>query len=110
MSDTKRLFKVRASPESPPRDPHKKPTPAIFDTALVVEDPEQFTGDGVAGTRVQLFPKFMSASGNWCLKIQKIQKIEKFIICYDSTLKAGLPAKYCRHVLKVDRKSPREHR
>ncbi|KIJ09550.1 hypothetical protein PAXINDRAFT_17361 [Paxillus involutus ATCC 200175] len=49
MSDTKCLFKVRASPESPPCDPRKKPTPAIFDTALVVEDPEQFTGNGVAG-------------------------------------------------------------
>ncbi|KIJ15259.1 hypothetical protein PAXINDRAFT_11801 [Paxillus involutus ATCC 200175] len=47
MSNTKHLFKVHASPESPPHDPCKKPTLAIFNTALVVEDPEQFMGDGV---------------------------------------------------------------
>lgn len=40
------------SPESPPQDARKKPTAAIFNTALIVEDPEQFTGDGVTGESV----------------------------------------------------------
>jgi hypothetical protein len=49
INDTKRLFKIRVSPESPARDARKKPTPAIFDTALIIEDLEQFTGTGVTG-------------------------------------------------------------
>ncbi|KIK74444.1 hypothetical protein PAXRUDRAFT_19861 [Paxillus rubicundulus Ve08.2h10] len=48
ISDAKHLFKIRVSPELPPRDAHKKPSPAIFNTALIVEDLEQFTGTGVA--------------------------------------------------------------
>ncbi|KAF9235433.1 hypothetical protein BU15DRAFT_89590 [Melanogaster broomeanus] len=52
ISDAKRLFKIRVSPELPPRDARKRPSPAIFDTALIIEDPEQFTGTGVVGTRV----------------------------------------------------------
>ncbi|KAF9237171.1 hypothetical protein BU15DRAFT_49017 [Melanogaster broomeanus] len=49
ISDTKRLFRIRVSPESLPRDARKKPTPAIFDTALIVEDMREFTGSGIAG-------------------------------------------------------------
>ncbi|KIK78050.1 hypothetical protein PAXRUDRAFT_36706 [Paxillus rubicundulus Ve08.2h10] len=43
ISDAKHLFKIHA---------RKKPSPAIFNTALIIEDPEQFTGTGVAGMRV----------------------------------------------------------
>ncbi|KIK74816.1 hypothetical protein PAXRUDRAFT_19514 [Paxillus rubicundulus Ve08.2h10] len=48
ISDAKCLFKIHVSPELPLRDARKKPSPAIFNTALIIEDPEQFTGTGVA--------------------------------------------------------------
>lgn len=49
-SNTKRFFKLRVSAESPPRDMRKKPTPAIFDNALIIDEPEKFNGTGITGT------------------------------------------------------------
>ncbi|KIJ09099.1 hypothetical protein PAXINDRAFT_45449, partial [Paxillus involutus ATCC 200175] len=52
LSDTKRFFKIRAAPEVLPRDARKKPTPAVFDMALVIEDPVIWDGVGMQGGRV----------------------------------------------------------
>jgi hypothetical protein len=52
LSDTKRFFKIRAAPEAPPRDARKKPTPAVFDMALVIEDPVIWDGVGMQGNSI----------------------------------------------------------
>ncbi|KIJ12244.1 hypothetical protein PAXINDRAFT_14868 [Paxillus involutus ATCC 200175] len=52
FNDMKQFFKIRAAPEAPPRDARKKPTPAVFDMALVIEDPVIWDGVGMQGGRV----------------------------------------------------------
>ncbi|KAF8120405.1 hypothetical protein EV363DRAFT_1407675 [Boletus edulis] len=51
-SHSKRLFKIRVSPESPPRDARKKSTAAIFDNAMIMDDPATFTGAGISGVHI----------------------------------------------------------
>ncbi|KIK32748.1 hypothetical protein CY34DRAFT_27161 [Suillus luteus UH-Slu-Lm8-n1] len=49
ITDSKRFFKLRASPVVASRDPRRPPAPARFDTALVIENRELYTGKGIAG-------------------------------------------------------------
>ena len=49
VSDTKRLISVRATPEHP-NGPRKPPTPARFDTAVVIEDEEVYKEGQIEGT------------------------------------------------------------
>ncbi|KAG1764390.1 hypothetical protein EV702DRAFT_1154115 [Suillus placidus] len=54
FNSAKCLFKVRASPEIASKDPRKLPSPARFDTVLVIKDRDQYTasGEGISGLRV----------------------------------------------------------
>lgn len=49
VSDTKRLITVRATPEHL-NGPRKPPTPARFDTAVIIEDEEAYEEGQIAGT------------------------------------------------------------
>jgi hypothetical protein len=49
ITNSKRFFKLRASPVVASRDPRRPPAPARFDTALVIENRELYTGKGIAG-------------------------------------------------------------
>ena len=49
VSDTKRLITVRATPEHL-NGPRKPPTPARFDTAVIIEDEEAYEEGKIAGT------------------------------------------------------------
>ncbi|KAF7968708.1 hypothetical protein HWV62_29670 [Athelia sp. TMB] len=52
ISNLKQLNKIRAHPTIPSRDPRKEPSPAHFDTALIVEDREAWqAGVGLSGVR-----------------------------------------------------------
>ena len=48
VSDTKRLISVRATPEHP-NGPRKPPTPARFDTAIIIEDEEVYKEGEIEG-------------------------------------------------------------
>ncbi|KAG1760002.1 hypothetical protein EDD22DRAFT_1044069 [Suillus occidentalis] len=52
FNSAKCVFKVRASPEIAPKDTRKIPAPAHYDTVLVIEDREEYTGEGISGLRV----------------------------------------------------------
>jgi hypothetical protein len=49
FNSTKCVFKVRASREIAAKDTRKLPAPARFDTVLVIEDEEEYTGEGISG-------------------------------------------------------------
>ncbi|KAG1867160.1 hypothetical protein DFJ58DRAFT_714433 [Suillus subalutaceus] len=46
------LSPVRAAPVIPSKDARKGPAPAHFDTVLVIEDEDRYTGEGMSGLRV----------------------------------------------------------
>ncbi|KIK44335.1 hypothetical protein CY34DRAFT_23094 [Suillus luteus UH-Slu-Lm8-n1] len=52
ITNSKHFFKLRASPVVASRDPRRPPAPARFDTALVIENRELYTGKGIAGLHV----------------------------------------------------------
>ncbi|KAH7904150.1 hypothetical protein BJ138DRAFT_1019522 [Hygrophoropsis aurantiaca] len=49
ISDTKRFYKLRVYPEIPGRDARQQPTPAHFDTAVIIENENLYTGSGISG-------------------------------------------------------------
>ncbi|KAG2741331.1 hypothetical protein P692DRAFT_201842290 [Suillus brevipes Sb2] len=52
FNSAKCIFKVRASPEIPPKDIRKLPAPACFDMVLMIEDSKEYTGEDISGLRV----------------------------------------------------------
>ncbi|KAG9309558.1 hypothetical protein JVU11DRAFT_10537 [Chiua virens] len=52
ISNIKRIFKIRVSPKSPAQDTRKKPTPAVFDNAFIIEDLQRFMGTGIEGNSI----------------------------------------------------------
>ncbi|KAG2151133.1 uncharacterized protein EDB93DRAFT_1240176 [Suillus bovinus] len=49
FNSAKCMFKVRASPEIAPKDTRKLLAPARYDTVLVIENWEEYTGEGISG-------------------------------------------------------------
>ncbi|KAG1792002.1 uncharacterized protein HD556DRAFT_1432737 [Suillus plorans] len=49
VNNAKCLFKVHAVPVIPSKDARKGPAPAHFNTVLVIEDEDRYTGEGISG-------------------------------------------------------------
>ncbi|KAG0692373.1 hypothetical protein DFH29DRAFT_985800 [Suillus ampliporus] len=59
------LFKVHASPVIPASDVRRPPAPAHFDSVLVIEDGNEYTGEGLRVGEVQVVFKLPSHLGNF---------------------------------------------
>jgi hypothetical protein len=54
INNCKCLFKVHASPVIPASDVRRPPAPAHFDSVLVIEDGNEYTGQGISSEHCKL--------------------------------------------------------
>ncbi|KAG1835333.1 hypothetical protein DFJ58DRAFT_908621 [Suillus subalutaceus] len=65
INNRKCLFKVRASPVIPATDVRRPPAPAHFDSVLVIEDENEYSGEGLRVGEVRVVFKLPSRLGNF---------------------------------------------
>ncbi|KAG1778110.1 hypothetical protein EV702DRAFT_1179094 [Suillus placidus] len=65
INNSKCLFKVRASPVIPASDVRRPPAPAHFNSVLVIEDGNEYTGEGISVGEVRVVFKLLSHLRNF---------------------------------------------